>query len=119
MAPSTRPSHRRKATPVPTNAFLFFQVLPGHASASMAANLTATAPPGPAVATPHRPTRRPARSSPGTTFNNLKNDCGATAPNCQNVGISRDWIDGQDVDALYTEQFFCDTTVASPASHRM
>ena len=38
------------------------------------------------------------------------NDCGATAPNCQNVGISKDWIQGQDVEALYSEQYFCGTT---------
>ncbi len=37
------------AITVPTNAFLFFQILPGTLSASMAANLTATAPPGPAL----------------------------------------------------------------------
>ncbi len=53
---------------------------------------------------------------PGTTFNNLMNDCGATAPNCQSVGISRDWIEGQDVEALYTEPFFCDTSVAVASS---
>ena len=75
----------------------------------MAANLTATAPPGPAV--PAAPAAPPASQvEPGTTFNNLMNDCGATAPNCQNVGISRDWIDGQDVEALYTEQYYCGTT---------
>ena len=97
------------AITAPTNAFLFFQVLPGTLSASMAANLTATAPPGPAV--PGAPGAPPASQvEPGTTFNNLMNDCGATAPNCQNVGISRDWIDGQDVEALYTEQYYCGTT---------
>ena len=97
------------AITAPTNAFLFFQVLPGTLSASMAANLTATAPPGPAV--PAAPAAPPASQvEPGTTFNNLMNDCGATAPNCQNVGISRDWIDGQDVEALYTEQYYCGTT---------
>jgi hypothetical protein len=53
---------------------------------------------------------------PGTTFNNLMNDCGATAPNCQSVGISRDWIEGQDVEALYTEPFFCDTSVTAGSS---
>jgi len=37
-------------------------------------------------------------------------------PNCQNIGISHDWIDGQDVNALYTEPFFCDTTVSSASS---
>ncbi len=97
------------ATAVPTNAFLFFQVLPGTLSASMAANLTATAPPGPAV--PSAPAAPPASQvESGTTFNNLMNDCGATAPNCQNLGISKDWIQGQDVEALYSEQYFCGTT---------
>jgi hypothetical protein len=100
-----------KAIPVPTNAYLFFQVLPGTLSASMAADLTATAPPGNSVA------KAPASGAgnqveAGTTFNNLKNDCGATAPNCQSIGISRDWIQGQDVEALYTEPFFCGTSAA-------
>jgi hypothetical protein len=104
-----------KAVSVPTNAFLFFQILPGTLSASMAANLTATAPPGPAV--PTAPGGPPASQvEPGTTFNNLMNDCGATAPNCQSVGISRDWIEGQDVEALYTEPFFCDTSVTAGSS---
>jgi hypothetical protein len=77
----------------------------------MASNLTATAPPGPAVAT--APAGPPASQvESGTTFNNLNNDCGATAPNCQNVGISHDWIDGQDVEALYTEPFYCGSTTA-------
>ena len=98
------------AIEVPTNAFLFFQVLPGTLSASMAANLTATAPPGPAV--PSSGCAPPASQvEPGTTFNNLMNDCGATAPNCQNIGISRDWIEGQDVEALYSEQYYCGTTI--------
>ena len=97
------------ATAVPTNAFLFFQVLPGTLSASMAADLTATAPPGAPV--PMAPNAPPASQvESGTTFNNLMNDCGATAPNCQNIGISRDWIEGQDVEALYTEQYFCAST---------
>jgi len=100
-----------KAASVPTNAFLFFQVLPGTLSSAMAADLTATAPPGPAVATP---AAAPPASQveKGTTFNNLKNDCGATAPNCQNIGISHDWIEGQDVEALYTEPYYCGTTAA-------
>jgi hypothetical protein len=53
---------------------------------------------------------------PGTTFDNLENDCGATAPNCENVGLSHDWIDGQDVDALYTESYWCDTSVPAASS---
>jgi hypothetical protein len=97
------------AIDAPTNLFLFFQVLPGTLSASMAADLTATSPPGAAVATAPGPPPASQRE-PGTTFNNLMNDCGATAPNCQNIGVSRDWIDGQDVEALYTEPYYCGTT---------
>jgi hypothetical protein len=97
------------AIAAPTNAYLFFQVLPGTLSASMAADLTATAPPGAAL--PAAPASPPAsQAESGATFNNLMNDCGATAPNCQNLGISRDWIQGQDVEALYSEQYFCGTT---------
>ncbi len=98
-----------KAVSVPTNVFLFFQVLAGTESSAMASDNTATAPPGPAVAA--APAAPPASQvEPGSTFNNLKNDCGATAPNCQGIGISRDWIDGQDVEALYTEPFYCGST---------
>ncbi len=103
---------------MPTNAFLFFQVLPGTVPAAQASNLTATAPPGPAVATaPDDPPASQVES--GQTFNNLNNDCGATAPLCQNIGISHDWIAGQDVEALYTEQYFCDTSVAVSGIHRL
>jgi len=98
-----------KAISAPTNAYLFFQVLPGTVPAAQAADLTATAPPGPAV--PAAPGAPPASQvEPGTTFDNLVNDCGATAPLCQNIGISHDWIQGQDVNALYTEPFYCGTT---------
>jgi len=100
------------AIEAPTNLFLFFQVLPGTLSASMAADLTATSPPGPAVS--QAPPAPPAsQKESGTTFNNLMNDCGATAPNCQNVGISHDWIEGQDVEALYTEPYYCGTTTVA------
>ena len=99
-----------EAVEVPTNAYLFFQVLAGTVPTAAAANLTATAPPAPAV--PAAPGAPPASQvEPGTTFDNLTNDCGATAPNCQNIGISHDWIQGQDVDALYSEPFYCGSTV--------
>ena len=101
-----------KAISAPTNAYLFFQVLPGTVPAAQAADLTATAPPGPAV--PAAPGAPPASQVvPGTTFDNLVNDCGATAPLCQNIGISHDWIQGQDVNALYTEPFYCGTTTGA------
>ena len=103
----------------PTNAFLFFQVLPGTVPAAQAANLTATAPPGARVATAPDPDPSVNQTEPGTVINNLKNDCGATAPNCQNIGISHDWIDGQDVKALYTEPFFCDTSVSVGIDDRL
>jgi len=94
-----------------SNIYLFFQVLPGQVPAAQFANQgpsTPAAPPGPAVATaPSSSTANQTES--GTTFNNLVKDCGATAPNCQNIGISHDWIDGQDVQALYTEQYYCGT----------
>jgi len=98
-----------KAIAAPTNAYLFFQVLPGTVPAAQAADLTATAPPGAAV--PTAPAAPPASQvEPGTTFDNLVNDCGATAPNCQSIGITHDWIQGQDVNALYTEPYYCGTT---------
>ena len=97
---------------MPTNAFLFFQVLPGHPVGRPWRPTSGGRPAGPGR--PGGPGRSPGQ--PGgarTTFNNLKNDCGATAPNCQNIGISHDWIDGQDVEALYTEPFYCGTTTAT------
>ncbi len=101
-----------KAVSVPTNAFLFFQVLPGTVPAAQAADLSADAPPGAPVAT--APAAPPASQvEPGTVIDDLRNDCGATAPDCENIGISHDWIDGQDVDALYTEPFYCGTTATT------
>ena len=101
-----------KAVSVSTNAYLFFQVLAGTVPADQAADLTAAAPPGPTVAT--APAAPPASQvESGTTNDNLRNDCGATAPNCQGIGISHDWIDGQDVNALYTEPFYCGTTATT------
>jgi hypothetical protein len=105
------------AIEVPTNIFLFFQVIPGTVPAAQAANLTATAPPGPAVATPPDADGVNVNQiEPGTTFDNLQNDCGATAPNCENIGLSHDWLAGQDVDALYTESYYCDTSVPAASS---
>ncbi|MGH9081035.1 MAG: hypothetical protein ACRDYE_13375 [Acidimicrobiales bacterium] len=101
---------------VPTNVYLFFQVLPGSVPESVSTNYTAEAPPGPGVATAPNPDPSTPQTEPGTTFSNLKIDCVATAPNCTNIGVTRDWIDGQDVTALYTEQFFCDTTVSASSA---
>ncbi len=87
----------------PTNVFLFFQVLPGTVpaaqyDAAMAAGFPATSPPASA-----------------TTFDNLKQACSAGGPYCSNVGVTSDWYNGKDVNALYTENFYCDTSVSSGA----
>ena len=100
---------------VPTNVFLFFQVLPGSVPESAATNYTPQAPPGPAAAA--APGAPPAsQQEMGTTFTNLKNLCNYTAPNCENIGATKDWIDGQDVTALYTEQYFCDASVSAAST---
>ncbi len=107
-----RRRQRRTAVRSPTNAFLFFQVLPGTAFSGHGSGSERDGSPGSRLAP--APAPPPASQvEPGTTFNNLKNDCGATAPNCQNIGVSRDWIDGQDVEALYTEPYYCGTTTVS------
>jgi len=105
-----------KAVSVPTNVFLFFQVMPGTVPAAQAAQLTATAPPGNALPAAPTPTPKVTQKESGTTITNLKNKCDATAPNCETIGISNDWIDGQNVEALYTEQYFCDKSVTAKST---
>ena len=101
------------AISAPTNVYLFFQVLPGTVPQATAANLTATAPPGPAVAKAPTPTPAVTQRESGQTFTNLKDTCPSDAPTCETIGTSYDWIDGQTVRALYTEQYFCDKSVAA------
>jgi hypothetical protein len=115
----------KQAVEAPTNAFLFFQVLPGTVPASVAsnpANLEADSyPPGSGAGATPAPTATD-QAETGTTFNNLNYDCGQTAPNCENVGIAHGWVagqpgtQGQDVQLLYTEQEYCDTTVSNPGA---
>ena len=115
----------KTAVAVPTNVFLFFQVLPGTVPASVASNPTNLNadqyPPG----TPAGPTPAPGaadQAETGSTFNNLNYDCGQSAPNCENVGIAHGWVSGtpgapgQDVQLLYTEQQYCDSSVANPGA---
>lgn len=95
--------------PIPTNESLFFQVLPGtvppaQAAAAAAANYPAYSPPASLFA--------------HGTFNNLKSECGAGGANCSGVGITHDWLNGTDVQALYTQNYFCDTSVASGAASK-
>lgn len=90
---------------IPTNAFLWFQSLPGHITAQDATkNFTEVPPAAPA----------------GQAINNLKQECTTTVNGCvdQNsdfIGLTHDYIGGTDVDAVYSGPFFCDTTVSSKA----
>ena len=99
---------------VPTNVFLMFQVLPGTVPAAQAANLTATAPPGAPIQP--APAANASQVEPYAAIDNLKVDCGGGGANCQNIGLSHDWIQGSDALALYTEPYFCDKSVTSAAS---
>lgn len=91
---------------VPTNAFLYFQVLPGTVPAAQAATASTAVPAGTA----------PSATS-GATIDNLVNDCtNAAAGQCENIGLTHDWLGGQTVGALYSQQFFCDTTVSAHSS---
>jgi hypothetical protein len=115
----------KSAVEAPTNVYLFFQVLPGTVPASVASNpvnLNADVyPPGNPAGPSPSPTS-PNQAETGTTFNNLKYDCQQTAPNCENIGIAHGWVSGtpgaqgQDVQLLYSEQYFCDASVANPGA---
>ena len=113
------------AIEAPTNAYLFFQVLPGTVPASVAtnpANLNADSYPPGAPAGPAPSATAANQAESGSTFNNLNYDCGQTAPKCENVGIAHGWVsgspgaEGQDVQLLYTESQFCDASVANPGA---
>ncbi len=112
----------KTAVAVPTNAFLFFQVLPGTVPASVAsdpANLNADQFPPTSPAGPTPAASAANQSETGATFNNLNYDCAQSAANCENVGITHGWVSGtpgaqgQDVQLLYSEKAFCDASVAN------
>ncbi|MDP9093737.1 MAG: hypothetical protein M3N95_12595 [Actinomycetota bacterium] len=54
----------------------------------------------------------------GVTVNPLKAACEVNAPTCNNVGTTNAYFNGEDVKLLYSQNYFCDTTVtkASPSS---
>ncbi|MGH9088343.1 MAG: hypothetical protein ACRDYZ_09565 [Acidimicrobiales bacterium] len=87
-------------TTKPTNAYLFFQVMPGTVPQT-AQTTSLSVPPS-------------ATNADGTTFTNLKTNCTMAAPGaCEDVGLTHDWINGKNVDALYTQEYYCDTSVSS------
>ncbi len=95
---------------IPTNAYLFFQVLPGQLTTNVGVNTTA-APAGTAA-----PVTKGA-DNVGTAIDNLVSDC----PNytmvgqCQNIGLTKDFYAGSTIDALYTEPYWCDKSVSAAA----
>ncbi len=112
------------AVQAPSNIFLFFQVLPGTVPAAQAANLTANVLPSQGYSAAPAATS-PNQAEAGNTFNNLKVDCGGGGANCQNVGIAHGYVSGspgsgtgQDVQLLYSENYFCGTPTGgnAPAS---
>lgn len=91
---------------IPTNVFLWFQVLPGHVSATEAMQNLDQAPPA---------------AANGQAIDNLKENCGTSATGCNNpndyLGQTRGWIgdanapQGSSVNLFYTSPFFCDASV--------
>ena len=84
---------------VPTNVFLWFQVLPGHITSSEASSHSNAVP----------------SSNGGQAIDNLKSDCTTSDTGCANkndyVGQSRGFIGGSNVNFLYSGPYFCDTSV--------
>jgi hypothetical protein len=95
---------------IPTNAYLFFQVLPGTLTTDVGVN-TDAAPTGTA------PVIAKGADNVGTTIDNLVSDCPSyTMPGqCQNIGLTKDYYAGSVIDALYTETYYCDTSIPSGA----
>lgn len=94
----------KKAVEVPTNVFLWFQVLPGHVAAAQARTNSNAVPPA---------------ATGGQAINNLVNDCTTTATGCNNdyIGQTRAFLadantaQGSPVNLLYSSPYFCDASV--------
>lgn len=93
-----------KAVEVPTNVFLWFQVLPGHVDPAQARTNSNAVPPA---------------STNGQAIDNLVNDCTLTDTGCHNdyIGQTRAFLgdantaQGSPVNLLYSSAFFCDSSV--------
>lgn len=91
---------------IPTNVFLWFQVLPGHITTAEAGRNSTAVPPA---------------AANGQAIDNLNKDCGTSATGCNNrndyIGQTRAWLgdsntpQGSSVNLLYSNPFFCDTSV--------
>jgi hypothetical protein len=67
------------------------------------------------------PTHAGAAADPfntGVTVNPLKAGCEAAATTCNNVGTTNSYFNGEDIKLLYSQNFFCDTSVSSAASSK-
>jgi len=100
-------------TTVPTNAFLYFQVLAGTG--------TSTADAATAQNVYHGAGGPPA-AAPGSAWDPLTNDCNAasgSAPpacNADGIGLTKGFYDGHVVNFLYSENYFCDRSVDTKSS---
>lgn len=56
------------------------------------------------------------RFDTGVTVNPLKAACEVNAPTCDHVGTTNGYFNGENVKLLYSQDFFCDKTVASKAA---
>lgn len=91
---------------IPTNVFLWFQVLPGHITSAEAGTNSVAVPPA---------------AANGQAIDNLKQDCATSATGCNNpkdyIGQTRAWLgdantaQGSNVNLLYSAPYFCDTSV--------
>ncbi|MEP6599972.1 MAG: hypothetical protein ABJB98_11075 [Actinomycetota bacterium] len=95
---------------VPTNAFLWFQVLPGHVASAEANTNSNAVPPA---------------STNGLAIDNLKDHCTTTEIGCNKdyIGQTRAFLgdttmsQGSDVNLLYSGPFFCDASVQKPGAN--
>lgn len=108
---------------VPTNAFLYFQVLAGTSSTTAAATggqsiyHGATGPPAPSPGASWDPLALPSNSQ-------QTSDCGpppgATAPppcSADAIGVTKAFDQGKFVNLLYTQNYFCDRSVSAKSSN--
>lgn len=97
---------------VPTNVFLYFQVLPGTSTAAAEAATSQNV---------YNGADGPPPAPAGQLWDPLTSDCAATStatvPPCatDGIGLTKSFYDGHVVNLLYTENYYCDKSVSSSA----
>lgn len=96
---------------IPTNLFLYFQVLAG-TSPVTADNATAQ--------NVYNGADGPPAPTPGTSWDPLNNNCNSSTaqPACDAdaIGLTQGFYNGRVVNFLYTENYFCDRSVSAKSS---